>query len=115
MKRSRLNPRSAKSKAADAEHDLVREAVFARDGYRCLLAGRRDVPPCAGYLTPHHLAKASQGGAYVKEGLVTLCSFHNGWVEDHPNLAHEKGLVCRAGDTLLLCWARMRAAGLVRS
>lgn len=114
MKRTRLKPRSAKSILAAPLHTLVRGQVFARDGHRCLLADRSDTPPCFGVpLTPHHLRKSIHGGRYELENLVTLCSFHNDWVEQWPVTAHDLGLVCRRGDTIEECWARMRAAGLV--
>jgi hypothetical protein len=29
---------------------------------------------------------------------VAACSFHNGWIEDHPLDAHALGLVIRRGD-----------------
>lgn len=95
MKRSRL------SAAERRERAEIRETVFRRDGYRCrldtpLTAGR--VGPCYGMLTPHHIRKASQGGAYVEGNLMTLCQFHNDWVEDNPNTAHALGLVKRAGE-----------------
>lgn len=85
--------------------------MFARDGYRCLLSGARCLPG----LTVHHLLKASQGGKYVSENLVTLCAPCNSAVEDHPRLFHTLGLVCRRGETLEECWAKLRSAGLVRA
>ncbi|HEX7277895.1 MAG TPA: HNH endonuclease [Acidimicrobiales bacterium] len=115
MTRTRINPRSARTIAAAPQRDLVRAEVFERDGYRCLLYGRRDVPPCLGRLTVHHLRKSGQGGPYTPSNLVTLCSSHNdGFVEDQPDAAWELGLVCRNGETVDECWNRLRAAGLVR-
>lgn len=73
----------------------VREAVFARDNWTCRLATTRQVGGCLGPLTPHHVRKASAGGPYVEENLVTLCSHHNSWVEDHPIAAQMLGLVER--------------------
>lgn len=114
MRRGQLSPRSTRTIEAAPEHAEIRLAVFDRDGFRCLLTGRRDVPRCFGHLTVHHLLKAGQGGAYTLDGLVTLCSSHNdGFVEDHPLAAWALGLVCRSGDTLDECWTRLRAAGLV--
>jgi hypothetical protein len=87
-----------RSERRDRAH--VRAVVFTRDDYRCRLAGIAvpDVGPCWGPLTPHHLRKASQGGAYTADNLVALCAGHNCWVEDHPDTAHRLGLVRRAGD-----------------
>lgn len=116
MKKTRLKPRSQKTIDAAPLHELVRNAVFVRDGHRCILLGSRvsGVPDCSGDLcTPHHLKKTSQGGRYENTNLVTLCQGHNSWVEDFPIMAHDLGLVCRRGDTIEECWDRMRAAGLV--
>ena len=96
---------------ADAEKAAIRADVFDRDG-ACVLsnfAGHR----CQGPPTPHHLKKASQGGGYTADNIVTLCSTGNTWVEDEPFAAHRLGLVVRHGDTLEDAWERMRAAGLV--
>lgn len=114
MKRTRLKPRSKRSIQADLSKAVIREAVFLRDGYCCIMSvGVPGAPGCSGPLTPHHLRKASQGGAYEMENLVTLCSGHNTWVEDNPWSAHRLGLVCRNGETLDECWDKLRAARLV--
>lgn len=111
----RIKPVSDKRAAEHDERAEVRERVFRRDGYRCQwwtrvdalgLDGMRPIHedrqmweavkrPCFGELTPHHLLKASAGGAYTEENLTTLCVFHNGAVEDHPALATALGLVIR--------------------
>jgi hypothetical protein len=114
VKRSRLNPRSTKKIAADKEKPEVRDKVFRRDGHRCILGHRRDLPPCFGTpCTPHHLRKEKQGGSYSVGNLVTLCAGHNDWVEQEPDLAHSLGLVARHGETAVMCWDRMRANELV--
>lgn len=91
--RSRLPAVSEKRREAWPAERAERAAVFARDK-RCQLvdtiAGR-----CFGALTAHHLLKASGGGKYERSNLVTLCAFHNGWVEDHPAEAARLGLVIR--------------------
>lgn len=110
----RLAPRSAKRVVADEGKPAVREAVFARDRHRCLLSRARDTwGPCMGVLTPHHLRKAGQGGAYHVDVLVTLCACHNDMVEDRPTDAHALGLVCREGETVDGCWAKLAANGLL--
>ena len=98
MNRSRLR---ARSKRRNPELEAqVREAVFARDG-GCLLAS---VGPCAGRLSPHHRRKAAAGGAYVEANLATLCTYHNGLIEDEPSWFVDGGqfaglgLVVREGD-----------------
>jgi 5-methylcytosine-specific restriction endonuclease McrA len=94
--RQRLPRQSVKAKRAGQAKPPIRNAVFERDGYRCVLAGiagTGGLPECWGRLTPHHLKKAGQGGAYSTENLVTLCVRHNDDVEDQPNLYRALGLV----------------------
>lgn len=96
MKRTRLRPMSKKRRQANVLKTAIRQAVFARDGYQCQLARVSPVVgDCFGPLTPHHLLKASAGGEYVVDNLTTLCAHHNGWVEDHPRVATELGMVRR--------------------
>lgn len=77
------------------ERDLVREAVFLRDQMKCRLATVQAAGPCGYQMTVHHLKKASAGGAYSLENLVTLCAVHNDWCEDHPIAAAHLGMVIR--------------------
>lgn len=90
---SRVKPFSDSRRAEFPVRDLVRAAVFERDG-GCVADTWRQ--PCIGPLTPHHLRKAGQGGAYTEDNLVTLCSMHNGMVEDYPHEATARGLVIKA-------------------
>lgn len=76
----------------------VRAAVYRRDG-GCVLAGTGLLGPCAGGPTPHHLLKASAGGAYDIDNLICLCAGHNTAVEDHPTEARRLGLVVRRDIT----------------
>ncbi len=46
----------------------LRAAVFARDGYRCMYCGMKDVP-----LHADHALALSRGGASTMENLVTAC------------------------------------------
>ena len=73
---------------------------------RCLLEAEASSGPCRGILTPHHLRKSGQGGAYDTDNLVPLCAGHNQWVELEPNRAHELGLVIRSGEDALTVAAR---------
>lgn len=96
---SRLKPRSEKRVKRNEENDaVVRAVVFARDGGRCQLLGPLH-DRCFGPLTVHHLKKASHGGKYEADNLITLCAMANDWIEDHPRLAWENGMVQRTGDT----------------
>lgn len=67
--------------------------MFERDGYLCALVALKPGHRCAGPLTPHHLKKASAGGSYTADNLVSLCAYANGWVEDEPREARALGLV----------------------
>lgn len=76
--------RRSKLTAADRAHrDIVRDQVFSRDRYQCVLARVDSVAgKCAGPITFHHRRKASAAGAYVEANGRTLCAGHNLWVED---------------------------------
>lgn len=115
MKRTRLKPMSAKRRAGAAEGAKIRRQVFARDRFRCLLEGHPGVPRCHGPITPHHMRKAGQGGAYTMVNLVTLCAGHNDWLEeaDGARFGEEVGLVIRRGRTHEEAWALLIRAGLV--
>lgn len=82
------------------ERAVVREAVFTRDGC-CVLRGVEGAGQCFGSpFTPHHRRKASQGGAYTVDNLVTLCAHHNDELEANADLAAigvALGLVIRRG------------------
>lgn len=107
-RRAQIRYYSAKREATREQRDAVREFVFRRDG-GCVCAGVPEMGRCEGPLTPHHLRKASAGGEYQPNNLVALCARMNRWVEDHPDLAWELGLVVRRGERLSSCWKRLRA------
>ena len=101
MKRRRpLRRMSPKVRALIQDRQIIRGQVFARDNYQCRLA----VVPgahCGGHLTPHHVRKASQGGGYTIENLVTCCLHCNDRLEWDPLFAADArtlGLVARRGD-----------------
>lgn len=106
--RKRIPRRSAARQQADAQTAELRASVAAR---RCLLGDAR-FGPCTGPGTPHHLEKASAGGATSLENLVPLCARHNGWVEDEPSAARSLGLVVRPGIDHAEALRRRIAAGL---
>ena len=98
MKRGgRLSPTSKKRLEELKERPAIRQRVFERDG-GCVVRTNPLWGPCWGGLTPHHRLKASQGGEFTEENLVTLCAFHNGMVEDAPNLAYASGLVVKSWE-----------------
>lgn len=77
----------------------IRARVFERDRFRCQLAELAGAGHCFGGLTPHHRLKASQGGAYSLENLVTACAQHNGLLEADAGFATagiKAGLVVRS-------------------
>lgn len=105
--------RSRRNQMLDTDERAVREAVFARDGYRCLLRDHVgelvpdpddgtivEVPRCYGPLTFHHRRKAGAAGAYVEANGATTCLTHNVWIEDEPEAAKAvlPFLVVREGD-----------------
>lgn len=54
-----------------AEHEAIRQAVFARDGYRCVKCGSEEDLQ-AGHLVPY-----AAGGQFVLENLQTECGSCN--------------------------------------
>ena len=96
-KAKRINPVSEKRRAERVERDAVRAKVLASG--QCVLAGKWLGRPCGGPLTPHHLLKASQGGAYSEENLVPVCAVHNSTIEDYPLEAQALGMVRHAWET----------------
>lgn len=90
-----MSPTSKERKADLARRKEIRELVFARDG-GCLAEGVWG--PCFGPLTAHHLLKASQGGKYEMDNLISLCAWHNAEVENRPDEAHYLGLVTKSWE-----------------
>lgn len=98
--RTPLKTRGRRRTADKPSDGKVRAAVFARDG-RCVLFSSL----CRGGPTFHHRRKAGAGGAYVEANGTRLCEFHNGHIEDHPEMYVGDGplaylrLVVREGDS----------------
>lgn len=57
--------KSKRTKALDISPE-VKEAVYERDGGRCVLCGRPGAPNA-------HFVARSQGGLGIEENVVTLC------------------------------------------
>lgn len=94
----RLRHASPKRMARWDAEDEIRQAVFARDRWRCQLEDVKAAGPCRGRLTYHHRRKASQGGEFTVENGATLCLHHNCELEadaDLAALAVTLGLVIR--------------------
>lgn len=93
------------SKKRDAGKDYRQQVwrqILDRDG-GCVVAGEPWVNGephvCRGKLTPHHVRKASAGGAFSARNLMVLCARGNDDLEDFPSLSElYPWLVCREGD-----------------
>lgn len=101
-----------KPRRLSPEQRRVRAQVLARDG-DCVLRSDIGAGECLGKLEVHHLVKAWKKPPYEPWLLVTLCSRHNTWVEDHPLVGRVMGLVVREGDSIAVAWQRMHQRGLV--
>lgn len=75
-RRVRMRPMGRRGERDREEMEAVREAVFARAGYRCERCGRR------GSLHPHHRLRRSQGGPNTLENLCSLCHACHRMVHD---------------------------------
>lgn len=95
LKRSPMRRVSAKKSRADRELARNAKIVRERSGGRCEL---RVEGVCLGRAQhPHHIQKRSQGGSHHYSNLLDACDPCNGWVEDHPREAAERGWVIRRG------------------
>lgn len=104
---------SERRKVSAVAYEMLKEAVYRRDGFRCLLAGSL-VGPCVGDLTPHHLWKSGQSGPDHVCNLITLCKGHNSGVETMDRAdAEALGLVVRWGETIAHAWRRLAFHGIV--
>lgn len=55
------------------------------------------LPKCFGPIHGHELLSRAKAGRTDEnllnmDGIITLCDFHNGWIEDNPALAKQYGL-----------------------
>jgi hypothetical protein len=85
---------------------MMLEKSGPREEWRCLMLNEgmkqivnlvgANVGRCFGGVHGHELKKRSGGGSITDpENIVLLCNFHNGYVEDHPSMALQLGLVIR--------------------
>ena len=110
MKRTRLSPVSAKRRKANAERKANLEQAFGPKPWSCRF--RSFVPShsgwssvldttCYGPVDGHEILKRSRSrrdeNLTDPSGIVPLCQFHNGWVEDHGDLAELLGLSIPSG------------------
>ena len=92
MKRSRINPIGKKRQSQNVKRKAAMLEKFGpQDEWKCEMRGR--YLACFGSVHGHELLKRSRGGSITDmDNVVLLCSTHNSWVEDYPELAHELGL-----------------------
>lgn len=92
--RKPIPQQSRRTRADQPRRRKVRAAVFARDGYRCVLLDLVPGHECFGELTPHHRKKASRRGGYTLANLVSVCAWGNDvWIETHHDEATALGLL----------------------
>ncbi len=101
-RKSPVKKQSDRRKGQTAERRRVVDDVIARDG-GCIPSLVGAPGPCVGPLTAHEVVKRSQmRDAHLDvSNCIASCWFHNGWIEDNPNLARELGLVKRPAPRVL--------------
>lgn len=56
---------------------------------------------CWGTVAGHEILKRSRGGSILDmDNVTTLCTYHNGYVEDHPYAANRLGLALHNWDQI---------------
>jgi len=87
-----LSTRHLDDKAAEAglARGKRRMRVLERDGYRCVVCGRRPKDHLDLELDVHHLIPRRMGGPTAEENLVTLCgTCHDGLAPDYQPMLRE--------------------------
>jgi hypothetical protein len=82
--------------------DAFREAVFKRDGYRCVFCGKRAEETPEGKLDAHHIIERrlwSDGGYYIDNG-ATVCEEHH--LECEKTIISVEEVRERAGITKII-------------
>jgi hypothetical protein len=103
LSRARVKPISVKRKNDNVLRAEMMEAKYGPRPWRCMFfdyAGNvfqasDAIAQCHGEVNGHEIIKASQwrAGRLVPSNVITLCNFHNGFVEDFPDKAHKLGLM----------------------
>ena len=94
MKRSRLNPMSAKRRSEIPQRRAVVAAVLERDGHECRAKASVPDVKCFGDLIAHELIPRGEGGDYLDPlHCLCVCWGHNSWIHDHSKEAYELGLL----------------------
>ena len=111
----------------DKENRLRRKLLEEKFGprpWKCDVEGNLialAMGPCQGEVNAHELLKRSQGGSILDmDNVIPLCNYHNGWVEDNPERAHDFGYVIhpwegrcyQCGDSITLTLGRVNGEQL---
>lgn len=96
----RAKPREGKAKGKrNPMPPGVADEVLRRDGYTCQARRFGLVHRCSGRLEIHHLRNRGMGGGgqqvHDLANLLTVCSWANHWVAEHPAEAEPLGLYVR--------------------
>lgn len=107
LKRSRIKPVSDKRRAENKVRAQMMEEKFGpREEWTCQfwsvayigqLFDENESPQFHfGEINGHEFKKRSAGGSITDpDNVILLCNWHNGWVEENPELALAYGLVIR--------------------
>lgn len=76
----------------------VRDAVYLRDGFRCVVGSCSDGP-----FALHHRSARRMGGSRLASknylsNLILVCDEHHRWIETNRTAAENAGLIVRSHD-----------------
>jgi hypothetical protein len=97
MKRSTLNPISDKRRKVNELRKIAMVQHFGDPRTWKCQGGSLIGDKCYGEVHGHEVLSRSRSGRKDENlldmsGVLLLCDYHNGWVEDNPKKAHELGL-----------------------
>ena len=107
MKRSEIAKVSKRRQSVNAQRSRALVKAFGpRSTWLCAFSSffpsegsilTCEAMKCSGPVNGHELLKRSRAGStdanlLDTSGIALMCSFHNGWIEDNPKIAHEYGL-----------------------
>jgi len=103
MKRTTLKPMSDKRKLVNQQRrEAMLEAFGPREKWVCM--GQNKMPhKCFGGINGHEIKSRSRAGRTDENlldmtGIITICDWLNGWIEDYPREAHALGLAKHAWE-----------------
>ena len=93
LKRSRLNPISAKRRKSQRALVALTRQLIAERGPFC---EARVSPSCTGRADhPHHKLMQSQGGKHDRETAMLVCAACHSFIHQNTGLAYDIGLLIR--------------------